>query len=243
MKLSNYKSVLAVLATLGLLSVSPVSYSSSSDYAEFSNGILHMPDLKVGGVLFEDVDLALDTANSTFELISFKQQHRAKIDVILSGGKEVPPLNSMGSAYALFEIDTNTGKLEGTVTVQSLNNITAAHIHLGAPGENGPVQVPLVFQEKTNQFFVPDDTFLSNDQIQILISGNLYVNVHTTDNPSGELRGQLDLDSHNEIHNDGKDDPDELAHENEHENEDEHGDDEKQDMHDDNDDDYNSGHQ
>ena len=67
---------------------------------------------------------------------------------------------------------------------------TAAHIHLAASGQNGPVIVPL---NKTgdNVWSVPPSIRLNDVQYEAYKLGNLYVNVHSAANPGGEIRGQI----------------------------------------------------
>ena len=67
---------------------------------------------------------------------------------------------------------------------------TAAHIHMGPSGQNGPVIIPLV-KSGENSWAVPGNTVLSSAQFDAFRSGNLYVNVHSSAHPSGEIRAQL----------------------------------------------------
>jgi hypothetical protein len=71
-------------------------------------------------------------------------------------------------------------------------NITSAvHIHQGQPTENGPFQYALTVTPSTNDRtgrFSGEYT-LTPDQIQALSAGLLYVDIHTTRNRGGELRG------------------------------------------------------
>jgi len=65
---------------------------------------------------------------------------------------------------------------------------TAAHIHLGRPGQAGPVALPLCGPCKSGaQGVAPLDAKLA----AALQSGGAYVNVHTKKNPGGEIRGQV----------------------------------------------------
>ena len=77
----------------------------------------------------------------------------------------------------------------GSVTTTGVAG-TAAHIHLAAPGQNGPVIVPL---NKTgdNVWSVPPSIRLNDVQYEAYKLGNLYVNVHSAANPGGEIRGQI----------------------------------------------------
>lgn len=67
-----------------------------------------------------------------------------------------------------------------------------AHIHMGAAGENGKVLVSLTKKGATdNPSPIKGSAMLTDDQAKALMSGNTYVNVHTKDHPSGEIRGQI----------------------------------------------------
>ena len=77
----------------------------------------------------------------------------------------------------------------GTVTVTGFTP-TAAHIHRGVAGANGPVIVTLT-KTGENTFAVPDRTFISDSDFGAYNANELYVNVHSANNPNGEVRGQL----------------------------------------------------
>jgi hypothetical protein len=64
-----------------------------------------------------------------------------------------------------------------------------AHIHQGAPGQNGPVIVPLTKNGDT--YSVPAGAKLNSAQMDALKAGNLYVNVHSAEHKGGEIRAQL----------------------------------------------------
>jgi hypothetical protein len=86
-----------------------------------------------------------------------------------------------------------------TIVVKGISpaQLTNAHIHLGAAGTNGPVLVDLVGtagwvatadgMSKTigGQFPLANEADMLN--------GNTYVQLHTTTNPTGEIRGQLSI--------------------------------------------------
>lgn len=111
----------------------------------------------------------------------------------LSGGQEVPPVETDAWGMAHFTLDGNT--LSYHVEVYDIDNITMSHIHLGARGQNGPVVFPLY---TGGGDFGPGkpimgDLTLTDEQIEELKAGVYYVNVHTSDFPPGEIRGQIEL--------------------------------------------------
>jgi len=73
-----------------------------------------------------------------------------------------------------------------------VTNATAAHIHDGTVGTNGPIIVPLV-AGASGSWSVPANSFLSLDQVIKFQNGGLYVNIHTASNPGGEIRGQIGM--------------------------------------------------
>jgi hypothetical protein len=64
----------------------------------------------------------------------------------------------------------------------------AAHIHIGKPGKAGPVVLALCGPCKSGQ---KSSGMLTHAQFAKLEAGAGYVNVHTTKNPGGEIRGQI----------------------------------------------------
>ncbi len=81
-------------------------------------------------------------------------------------------------------------KLCYNLTVSGLKNVTAAHIHQGKVGVNGPVVVP---------FKIPGDgpankcVLIKPELFKSIMQNpsSYYVNVHTKEYPMGIIRGQL----------------------------------------------------
>lgn len=83
-----------------------------------------------------------------------------------------------------------------SVTVTDLTgDITNAHIHAGAAGENGgPVRTILSdFDGNTaSGFWTASDSEPLTDSLRnVLLAGGLYLNIHTVANGPGEIRGQI----------------------------------------------------
>jgi hypothetical protein len=110
------------------------------------------------------------------------------VSVKLSGAEEVPPVKTEGSGSGSFRL-TEDGTVTGGVTTKNVPG-TAAHIHLGAKGRNGPVIVPL--DKKGDTYSVPEGRKLTAAQVKAWKAGELYVNVHTARHKGGEVRGQIE---------------------------------------------------
>ena len=110
----------------------------------------------------------------------------------LNGRQEVPnprgvPVRAGGSFTATLRGTTLTWKL----TFSHLSGpAVAAHIHSGAKRKAGPVIVPLCGPCKTTS---AGSAKVSAAVAKTLQNGDTYVNVHTSKNPNGEIRGQLGM--------------------------------------------------
>ena len=111
----------------------------------------------------------------------------ADVKVALSGANEVPPVKTSASGSGTIMI-ADDGAVSGSVTATGVAG-TAAHIHEGAPGANGPVIVPMTKDGDT--YKVVAGAKLTPAQMASFKAGNLYVNVHSAANPNGEIRAQL----------------------------------------------------
>lgn len=108
--------------------------------------------------------------------------------VTLAGSNEVPAVTSSASGSGTVTVNADR-TVTGRITVSGMT-ATAAHIHQGAPGANGPVIVPFVMQGD-NTFVAKEGAKMTEDQYSAYKAGNTYVNVHSAKNPGGEVRAQL----------------------------------------------------
>lgn len=109
------------------------------------------------------------------------------VKVSLSGAEEVPPVKTAATGSGSFRL-AEDGALTGSVTTKDVAG-TAAHIHLGAKGKNGPVIVPLTKVGDT--YSVPAGRKLTDAQVKAFKEGSLYVNVHSARHKGGEVRAQI----------------------------------------------------
>ncbi|MCH8306269.1 MAG: CHRD domain-containing protein [Candidatus Marinimicrobia bacterium] len=112
----------------------------------------------------------------------------------LSGSQSVPPVTSSGSGTftSLFFYADSGAELEYNITVEGLT-ITAAHFHAGAAGVAGGVIKTITFDGNSAEgIWTADDAQpLTDDIVDMIRSGGVYVNIHTSANLGGEIRGQL----------------------------------------------------
>lgn len=115
----------------------------------------------------------------------------------LSGAQEVPPTPSGGFGTGTFVLNNAQTQLTFNITYSGLSiAASAAHIHGAAPpGVNAGV----LFNLGPFGTFGTSGSFngvwaIPAAQVPNLINGLLYVNIHTTNFPGGEIRGQIVLD-------------------------------------------------
>jgi len=120
----------------------------------------------------------------------------------IEAAQENPSTGSTAAGTAKLLVSQDGSRVDLTVTLTSplMGNLTAAHIHRAARGSNGgvihniwvtnpPGATPLENFEvgtpigRTFQF--------TAQNLEDLRAGNYYVNIHSTRNAGGEIRGQL----------------------------------------------------
>lgn len=114
--------------------------------------------------------------------------------VPLTGQKENPgnASNAVGTLIGTFNNTTNV--LAFTLRFNGLSaNATAAHLHAPAgPGANGPVTIGFSgFPTGVTSGFYSNTYTLTPAQKTNLLAGLMYVNIHNSTFPGGEIRSQL----------------------------------------------------
>jgi hypothetical protein len=128
----------------------------------------------------------------------------------LSGGEEVPPNDSRATGQAIFRVVDGGAAIEYRLIVANIENVTMAHIHLAPAGQNGGVVVWLypsappaqLIPGRFNGVLATGTITEANlvgalagqplsALIDYLASEGAYVNVHTSQFPPGEIRGQI----------------------------------------------------
>ena len=198
---------LLLLATLGMLAALPhIATADDQGDQGLNDGAHHQTDHETGH------DGENEIGHETL----------AEFHIRLTGDQQVPSVNTTAFGFAevrLFQNGTSTA-IEFRVVVCNIANVILAHIHVGAAGANGNPVVPF-FDQTSNPVSSPDGCIILahgvrgptdliprpsegignwTDFVHALLSGNTYVNVHTTAHTAGEIRGQLVSEQEQEDH-------------------------------------------
>ena len=158
-------------------------------------------------VLLILVAVSATAATTTIASSSYAQTIPSTFHAILEGDEEVPPVDSDAKGAAIFRTSNDGTELHYRLIVANIEDVTAAHIHLAPRGENGDIVAFLFDPEEPTEGrtngVLAEGTITSEDLvgplegstlselIDEIEAGNTYVNVHTVDHPSGEIRGQI----------------------------------------------------
>ncbi len=118
---------------------------------------------------------------------------------------------SNATGTATFQYRRGSGELHYKLIVANIENVRMAHIHVGARGVNGPVVAWLYpdapppqliegrFSGVLAEGVITAESLVGQLEgedldalIELLSTGETYVNVHTVQYPAGEIRGQID---------------------------------------------------
>ena len=130
---------------------------------------------------------------------AFGASNLATLSAFLNGAQETPPepTAATGQATVIFNPANNTVSVDVTVNGIALANVTAFHFHRAPFRTAGPIILGLLptfgtFTQSGNgiRFQASNIPFPAAD-VNNLLQGKLYLNIHTTQFPGGEIRGQV----------------------------------------------------
>lgn len=145
--------------------------------------------------------LALTTANAD-RALNFKAR--------LSGDQEVPPVMTVTTGTAILHVNRARTEIRFKLTVSNgagILGVAGAHLHCGLAGFNGPVAAflagaapPAGFEGEIQvRATLTDASVLPTncggniaELVEAMLNGEVYVNVHSVENPGGEVRGQVE---------------------------------------------------
>ena len=119
----------------------------------------------------------------------------------LDGTQEFPSVTTSAKGIAALTLTSAGGiGLAYNISVNGLSGpITGSHFHYAYIGETGPVVYDITPTYNGNNasgvWKTTGSNALSDSLILALLTGRLYINIHTAANPGGEIRGQVMLAS------------------------------------------------
>jgi hypothetical protein len=145
--------------------------------------------------------LAITAATHGMTDLAFAQG-AAKFGFNLTGSEEVPPVQTNVTGMADISAYTiATDSITYSVNATNIKDVTAGHIHFGKQGENGPI-VFTMFKYDPPKDGVLETGTITADKLEGPMkgkkvsdlafagaNGSLYMNIHTVENPNGEIRG------------------------------------------------------
>jgi hypothetical protein len=146
--------------------------------------------------------------------VAATQSHQQRAFVaVLKGGNEVPPVETDGFGFAALGVSQTDTALGFVLSAFRLESVIQAHIHCGAEGVNGPVVAflfgpadpPVTKNIIFSKGVITDANVLPRPDspqcpggvanlaqlLEKMRAGEAYVNVHTSANTGGEIRGQI----------------------------------------------------
>ena len=125
---------------------------------------------------------------------------------ILRGSNQNPSVETNAHGVFIATLSPDGKSITFKLIVANMENVTMAHIHLGDSATNGPVVVFLFHTETPvarQDGILSQGTFTASDfkgplmgqafsaLLNAIMNGDAYVNVHSTQHPAGEIRGQV----------------------------------------------------
>ena len=126
------------------------------------------------------------------QLLFAQRNGRMMFTARLTGAKEVPAVSTIAKGLVTVVVDGNNVTVNAVFDSLS-GPVTNCHFHKAVAGSNGGTFTNFLANVRGNRLYVK--TTLTNAQIADMIEDSVYMNVHTTLNGGGEIRGQLVLQS------------------------------------------------
>ena len=201
------KKLLFILPIIALAGATvPASALHGSTYVIERDGI------KIVTMIGDD-DVTVTTTTPTTEVTNTERYTPVMPRFMNTGGLELSQdqevhevVGSDASGTVRARLDTRNNVVRVNIRYRNLsspllfvggmdtlgNAESAAHVHVGDMGSNGPIAFNLEFDTlDTNRGTAQGAFRITDEQKELFLSDGYYINLHTENNPMGELRGQL----------------------------------------------------
>jgi uncharacterized protein (TIGR03118 family) len=131
-----------------------------------------------------------DSSSAVLRVIAASSKTVIPFTVLLNAESEVPATTSGATALGTFSLEGSN--LTYNISFSGLSGpATAAHIHAPATATNSALPaVPFTVAADTSGT-IAGTVALTPELVSDIVNGMAYVNIHTANNPGGEIRGQI----------------------------------------------------
>ncbi len=160
----------------------------------------NIKNISLGVAIITALAISTITFINSNDTTAFAQNNKFMAN--LTGKEEVPPVNSNATGTVQLTLQGEEG-IDYIVNATSIRGVTEGHLHLGQKGENGLIVFTLfrpdapIDQISENET-ITEDEFVGplkgksiSDLTTAIGNGSIYANIHTQENPNGEIRGQI----------------------------------------------------
>jgi hypothetical protein len=167
--------------------VHPISFSGNTSDGSWDN----IPDSLLLALVKGNIYMNIHSiAHPAGEIRGFvKVAQGVEFTISMDAGEETPPTGTSAEGTGWAVLDSSGVMLSYRATIAGLSSsLTAAHFHDAPPGVSGAVVDPVAFTDSTTQ---GEWTGFPDNILTDLLKGDIYLNVHSTSHPGGEIRGNL----------------------------------------------------
>jgi hypothetical protein len=164
--------------------------SGSIDTSMITNSAAFLTNLAMGNIYFN-----IHTATNPNGEIRGQVLTDTKLafDANLNGAQETPSVSTTADAVGSFKLNATYDTIWYNVVASGLSGqMNGIHFHNGNPGVSGGVAVDLSSGINGNQAMgMITGANVTSALVRNLLTGSIYINIHTAANPNGEVRGQV----------------------------------------------------
>jgi Cu/Zn superoxide dismutase len=174
-----------------LTSVTPAATSGTIPEQTFTISPAQVADLRAG-LFYFNIHTATNGGGEIRGQIGFAA---VQYSVTLSGAQQAPAVTGAGTGTGTVALNAAQDKMFVNLSFSGLSSpAIMAHIHTGARGTNGAILFDFTsVTPGATSGSIPQQTFaITPAQVTDLKAGLFYFNIHTTNNPGGEIRGQIE---------------------------------------------------